>query len=331
MRKLAILAISALASLAIGQIMVGSAGAATLTVAPNTPAVGNSFFFGIGSGGLSWNPFGGFVYKNIAAFQLKAGDTIAFDTAGVQNDFDIQMDIDLARTTANGGDVAAQPFTRVVLNNQIPSSPRGDTTVGNFELQFKATAPFNFPGGGLIIRFSNPSPGYAADTTSTQNLVYANATDTSGFFVKRVYQDADGVAPWTGQTPTVIGGFRLTLENPPVQDPPKCQGKTATIVGSNGPDQLRGTQQADVFVALGGSDTVVGRRGNDIVCAGGGKDTVGGGAGRDAINGENGADLLRGGKGADTIRGGKGKDTMSGGPKDDLCIGGAGKDVSRNC
>ena len=331
MRKLAILAMSALASLAIGQITVGSAGAATLTVAPNTPAVGNAFFFGIGSGAASWNPFGGFVYKNIAAFQLKAGDTIAFDTAGVQNDFDIQMDIDLARTTANGGDVAAQPFTRVVLNNQTPSSPRGDTTVGNFELQFKATAPFNFPGGGLIIRFSNPSPGYAADTTSTQNLVYANPADTSGFFVKRVYQDADGIAPWTGQSASLIGGFRLTLENPPVQNPPKCQGKTATLVGGEGRDQLRGTQEADVIVSLGGNDTVVGRRGNDTVCGGDGKDEIGGGAGRDRMYGEAGADLLRGGKGKDTANGGPGRDTLIGGPKKDVCIGGPGKDTARKC
>jgi Ca2+-binding RTX toxin-like protein len=331
MKKITTLAIAILASLSIGQVAISSAGAATLTVAPATPATGNSFVFGWGATGPGhWGPFAGFVYKNIPAFQLKIGDTVAFDTGAV-NDADIQSDIEMARTTANGGDVAAQSFTRVVLNNQTPTPPRGDATVGNFELQYKATAPFNFPGGGLIIRYSNASPGYNADPTSTQNLVWANATDTSGFFVKRFYQDADGLSPYTGQSADTIGGFRLTLANPPVESPPKCQGKDATIVGGEGRDQLQGTQKADVIVSLGGNDNVVAKGGNDRVCAGGGNDTVSGGGGRDRLNGEAGKDSLKGGKGKDTEKGGPGRDTLIGGPKNDVCIGGAGKDVVTNC
>lgn len=333
MRRAALLAIATLTSVCVGQIAVSSAGAATVTVAPATPSVNaNCFVFGIGSSAApAWGPFASFIYKNLPAFQLKTGDTIAFDTAAL-NDADIQMDIELARTTANGGDVPAQNFTRVVLNNQTPSPPRGDTTAGNFELQYKATAPFNFPGGGLIIRFSNSAPALTADATCTANLVGAlNATDTSGFFVKRTYQDADGLPPYPGQSASYIGAFRLTLANPPVVSPPKCQGKDATIVGSEGRDVLTGTPQADVITALGGNDKVVAGRGNDIVCAGDGNDTVSGGAGKDKLNGEGGKDLLKGGKAKDTLKGGSGKDTLIGGPKNDVCIGGAGKDVSTSC
>lgn len=322
---------AALASLSIGQIAVSSAGAATLTVAPATPLTNtNCFAFGIGATPTGWGPFAGFVYKNIAAFQLKTGDTIAFDTAAV-NDADIAMDIEMARTTANGGDVAAQNYTRVVLNNQTPTPPRGDTTAGNFELQYKATAPFNFPGGGLIIRFSNSAPALTADTTCTTNLVSASSTDTSGFFVKRFFRDADGLPAYTGQDGTSIGGFRLTLAEAPVVSPPKCQGKNATIVGNEGADQLQGTPQADVIVALGGNDNVVAKGGNDLVCAGNGKDVVSGGKGKDRMFGEGGSDTLRGGPGKDTENGGPGKDTLIGGPKNDVCIGGPGADTSVSC
>jgi Ca2+-binding RTX toxin-like protein len=287
----------------------------------------NCFPFGVGNG--AWNPYAGFVYKNVPAFDLKVGDTIAYDTAAT-NTVDIQLDVDIARTTTNGGEVVAGGFTRVALNTQTPASSKGDTNAGNYDLRWQATTPFSFPGGGLIIRFSNPSATYFADSTCNGMLVGTGASDPSGFFVKRFYADADGLTPYTGQGVSAIGGFRVTTADP-LPEEAKCQGKAVTISGSNAADTIRGTKTADVINALSGADKVFGKRGNDTICGGTGKDTIGGGAGRDAINGENGADLIRGGKGADTIKGGKGKDTMSGGPKDDLCVGGAGKDIARNC
>ena len=114
----------------------------------------------------------------------------------------------MARTTTNGGDQEAEPFVTVAHNTQTPVNPRGNTTVGDFELQWTVEAPFSFPGGGLIIRFSNPSAGYLADGTCTQVLVWGEAADTSGYFVKRVYFDANGVYPWDYQDGTRIGAFR---------------------------------------------------------------------------------------------------------------------------
>ena len=68
-------------------------------------------------------------------------------------------------------------------------------------------APFSFPGGGLIIRFSNPSASYLADITCTQVLVGADATDPSGFFVQRALNDPDGVSPWITQAMATSAGF----------------------------------------------------------------------------------------------------------------------------
>jgi Ca2+-binding RTX toxin-like protein len=263
------------------------------------------------------------------------------------NGGDVQIDIDLARTTTNGGEIAAQPFTRVAVNTQTPENATGDTVVGNFELRFTSIAPFSFPGGGLIIRFSNPSPSYAADPAGGGNITGASSTDPSGFFVRRAFSDPDGVAPWNGDF-VFIGGFRVTTaEAPP--EAGRCQGKQVTISGSDDAETLRGTQHADVIKALGGKDKVIARAGNDVVCGGAGKDNISGGAGKDKMNGEAGKDLLRGGKGKDTakggpgrdtlkggqgrdtLKGGPGRDTLIGGPKHDVCIGGSGRDISKSC
>ena len=135
------------------------------------------------------------------------------------NDADVQLQIELAATTSNGSDVP-QGFTTVVTNTQTPANPRGDTTTGNFELAFTAQAPFSFPGGGLIIRFSNPSASYTMDTTCTGVTVETDSTDPSGFFVKRFFSDADGLPPYDHQSTGSLGGFRLTLADvPPAPSP----------------------------------------------------------------------------------------------------------------
>lgn len=84
-----------------------------------------------------------------------------------------------------------------------------------------------------------------------------------------------------------------------------CAGQRATIIGTNGPDVLRGTPAADVILGLGGRDTLVGFKGADRAC---------GGAGRDALLGGPGADRLLGGAGRDRLIGGPGKDRLKGGP-----------------
>jgi len=182
----------------------------TITVFPaGTPDTGNCFPFGdVNSPAEKWGPNLAFVYRNLPAFQLQRGDILAFDTMGV-NDVAVQLQIDLAPTTANGADVQAQSFTRVASNTQTPTNPTGDTTVGNFEMRFLAESAIGFPGGGLILRFSNPSAAYASDVTCTGDLVGAPAADSSGFFVERATRDTDGVAPWEHIDGTGIGAFQV--------------------------------------------------------------------------------------------------------------------------
>jgi hypothetical protein len=203
--------LAAIACVLIAGLLTGSAQAATtISVVPASPGSGNSFPFGEGN---IW-PQMGFIYKNVPAFELKTGDTIAFDLAGM-NDADIQLQIDLAPTTVNGGDTPVA-FTNVVPNTELPANPRGDTIHGDFELTFTSQAPFSFAGGGLIIRFSHPSAAYALDTTPTTTLFdLATGADPSGFFVKRFWNDADGLPPYDNSSTTDITGFRLNIADVP--------------------------------------------------------------------------------------------------------------------
>ena len=118
-----------------------------------------------------------------------------------------------------------------------------------------------------------------------------------------------------------------------------CAGRSATIVGTEGDDELVGREGPDVIAALGGNDSINGLGGDDIVCGSGGadsirgeagNDTVRGGGGDDRIRGGDGADNLRGKSGADNLAGGRGKDVLRGGGKD-VCRGGPGADVKVNC
>jgi hypothetical protein len=210
-----------------GQAIVASAnGATTVNVTPDMPAtVGNNCYpFGLGGieDGNTWTPFMGFVYKDVPAFQLKTGDKLAFDLVAM-NDVDVQVKIEVAPTTGNGGDTPSLPFTTVVTNSQTPTNPRGDTTLENYELGFTAEAPFNFSGGGLIIRFSDPSASYLTDTGDGHCdgvLGGADSTDPSGFFVERYFTDTDGVTPYDDFGVDSLAGFRLTLADIPPTAPP---------------------------------------------------------------------------------------------------------------
>ena len=109
-----------------------------------------------------------------------------------------------------------------------------------------------------------------------------------------------------------------TVAAPTSAAKPKCQGQTATIVGTKKADVIRGTAKRDVIVAKGGRDIVIGRGGNDIIC---------GGAGNDRLVGKAGSDRLIGGPGSDRLFGGPGPDRLFGGPGPDTLAGQTGNDV----
>jgi Ca2+-binding RTX toxin-like protein len=86
-----------------------------------------------------------------------------------------------------------------------------------------------------------------------------------------------------------------------------CNGKVATLVGTDVADTLAGTAGADVIVALGGDDRVDGGGGNDTICGGDGNDVLLGGVGADWLDGETGDfDFVQGDAGNDVVSGGAG-------------------------
>lgn len=109
---------------------------------------------------------------------------------------------------------------------------------------------------------------------------------------------------------------------------PYGAAQAADITGTEGPDVLVGTPQADTIRALGGNDRVQGRAGNDRINGGDGRDALAGEAGNDLVDGGPGNDTgVAGGDGNDAVYGGAGDDTVDGDAGNDLMGGGTGDDV----
>jgi hypothetical protein len=82
------------------------------------------------------------------------------------------------------------------------------------------------------------------------------------------------------------------------------------VSGTDGDDNLRGTDGPDTVHAHDGDDHIFGLAGPDYISAGPGNDTVRGGDGRDAVGGGPGDDRLYGGDDSDRMFGGPGADTF---------------------
>jgi Ca2+-binding RTX toxin-like protein len=103
---------------------------------------------------------------------------------------------------------------------------------------------------------------------------------------------------------------------------PRCQGRTATIIGTPGDDVLTGTQRADVIAGLDGRDTILGRGGDDIICAGDNPDLPSEDSEvTEYVDGGSGDDKLYGGPGGDELISGRGDDLLYGGPGRDFFVG----------
>ena len=114
---------------------------------------------------------------------------------------------------------------------------------------------------------------------------------------------------------------------------PRCHGRQATIVGTDGNDVLHGTPGRDVIWGGKGDDTIYGSLGNDLLCGGPGSDLIHGGRGNDTVDGGAGADdqvngdlgddkVLGGAGNADDVAGDLGIDIVNGGPGDDDLVHG---------
>jgi hypothetical protein len=105
--------------------------------------------------------------------------------------------------------------------------------------------------------------------------------------------------------PTIAGASSSQSTN-------TCFGSPATILGTEGNDQINGTAGPDVIVALGGNDVIASWQGGpDKICGGDGSDTILGGPGNDEIDGGAGGDPILGGLGDDRLIGGADTDSVA--------------------
>jgi len=92
-----------------------------------------------------------------------------------------------------------------------------------------------------------------------------------------------------------MGDRRIPTPQTNAADGHHCNGRPATIVGTNRADTIVGTPGDDVIFARGGNDDIDGRGGNDIICGGKGADRIDAGAGNDEVFGGPGDDVVHGG------------------------------------
>ncbi len=95
-----------------------------------------------------------------------------------------------------------------------------------------------------------------------------------------------------------------------------CERTPATIIGTRGDDDIRGTRGRDVILGREGDDTIRGLDGPDLICGGPGEDTI--------IADEKTIEGLPLRRFKDRILGGSGDDTLFGERRDRLLDGGEG-------
>ncbi|MDO9709560.1 calcium-binding protein [Paracraurococcus lichenis] len=99
------------------------------------------------------------------------------------------------------------------------------------------------------------------------------------------------------------------------------------VIGTSGPDSLRGTEGEDVILGLAGRDTIEGLGGHDLLLGGAGADLVRGDFPGFEHTGTGGNDTILGGPGDDTLYGGSVSFGGPAGDGDNLILGGSGNDA----
>ena len=115
---------------------------------------------------------------------------------------------------------------------------------------------------------------------------------------------------------TVTGVFASGVDT--VETATFADGSTLDLTSFSAPNVIDGTD---------GNDNLTGTDGDDIINGGAGHDTLDGGAGNDIINGGPGFDHLMGGTGDDIINGNDGYDAIFGEQGNDIFDGGDGLDA----
>jgi Ca2+-binding RTX toxin-like protein len=236
------------------------------------------------------------------------GDALVVGASGGGNN---TIDAKNVIAFGTGADAAASTDSLATATVTLESS--------NFDTQqeFGTGATVTDPGTGTnqtaALLFVNAAIGDFHQLAGSPTIDAGAAVDMMGT------ADLDGDPRTVGAAPDI--GADEFVPSPPAPPPastpsltatpPACKGKTATIVGTEGPNRLAGTPAADVIAALGGNDKVSGLAGNDTICGGAGNDTLKGGQGMDTLLGQKGKDTLKGGQGKDMLKGGPGRDRQT--------------------
>jgi len=204
-----------------------------------------------------------------------------------------------------------------------------------------------FPYDQIIFTITDVGPsinGQHVDVyTGEGQTAYQDTLDITGFnntvcVIDDQDIDGDGVANEDDNCPNIANLGQEDFDNDGKGDvcdrfckKPFSFYDTITY-GTNGNDNLLGTDGRDIILALKGDDTVSGGKKRDCIIGGGGKDTLNGDRGNDRIFGERHKDVINSGNGNDVVKGNNGDDTINcGGGNNDSADGGAGTDTAVNC
>jgi DNA-binding beta-propeller fold protein YncE len=207
----------------------------------------------------------------------------------------------------------------------VTVSPDGENVYATAKFS-NVLSIFDRGAGGALTR--KPAPAGCVSETGADGC--ADGTGMGGAHLPQVSPDGANLymTAYDAKAIAIFDRFVPPPEppvvppQPPVPPTRYCDGRPATLVGTPGPDLMRGTPKADAIVAGAGADVVRSLAGNDRVCGGRGDDHIFGMAGADRLQGAAGRDRLAGGEGADLLRGGAGGDR---------CAGGPGRDRDRSC
>lgn len=159
------------------------------------------------------------------------------------------------------------------VTNNGPLNATGVTVTDTLPLKSSSVSASTSQGscgalsnGKVTCNLGNLAAGASA-TVTLKGIVGTSGTLNNQATVSGVQSDSQPSNNLATQTVTAIAL--------------SCNGKTPTIVGTPGNDNLRGTSRADVIQGLGGNDTISGSGGNDTLCGGEGTDYCDGGSGTD--------------------------------------------------
>lgn len=171
-----------------------------------------------------------------------------------------------------------------------------------------------------------PPSQYLVDEPGSQSLVGGAGDDTIVANTGNdVYDGGDGVD--TLDMSAATGRANVNLENGTARGLGRdTVSNIENVIGSDGNDNLRGSDAANDLVGGEGNDRLDGRAGDDTLSGGAGNDRLNGGSGRDVLDGGDGADRLNGGTGDDSLDGGAGNDRLNGGGGNDTISDGDGND-----